>query len=137
MIVVDTNILLYSTFQLSEPALAAKARALMIAEPRWILPGLWRHEYLNALCTYIRVGGLSTDEAWGYFAQALAAYSDHECPVEMNRALELSQQLGLSGYDAQFVALAEASNVLLITEDKRLLKAVGGRAMSMEQRLKH
>jgi predicted nucleic acid-binding protein len=38
----------------------------------------------------------------------------------------------LSGYDAQFVTLARALGAPLITEDRRLLRAFPGEAMSMQ-----
>jgi predicted nucleic acid-binding protein len=136
MIVVDTNVLIYCSFQSSEPGLAVKARALAKAEARWALPGLWRHEFLNALCSYMRAGSLDSDQAWQLFAEALALYVHQESPVDMGRALELSGEYGISGYDAQFVALAEASNTVLVTEDQRLRRAVGDRAMSIDQYLK-
>jgi predicted nucleic acid-binding protein len=53
----------------------------------------------------------------------------------MARALELALELGVSAYDAQFLALAEAANTVLITEDKRLRLAAGKRARSMAEHL--
>jgi predicted nucleic acid-binding protein len=135
MIVVDTNILLYFSLEPSDPSLAAKARQLLEAEPRWILPGLWRHEFLNALCNYLRSGALTSDKAWEHYAKALFLFRDQEAPVDLNRALDLSHQFNITGSDAQFVALAESADTVLVTQDKRLLRAVGDRARSIDQYL--
>jgi predicted nucleic acid-binding protein len=136
LIVVDTNILLYHAYQSQEPGLSLQARALAKKNNHWSLPTLWRHEFFNAMTTYVRSGAMDTGQAWRCYAQALALYMDQEAPVNMQRAFELSKEFGISGYDAQFVSLAESANTVLITEDKRLLKAVGDRAMSIAQYLK-
>lgn len=134
MIVVDTNILAYRFIDdphSSNQALAQK----VLTNDRVVLPTLWRHEFLNVLTNNARAGRLDLSEATRCWYQALATAQEAETEVDMVRALELSQELNISAYDAQFVALAEGANAILVTQDKRLRTAVGGRAMSMEDYL--
>ena len=135
MIVVDTNVLVYRTLRSADPALAALAAEVLDRGNGLLLPPLWRHEFLNALSTAIKAGMLDLALGVEIWASALALAQGSEAPVDMVRALELSRQLDISAYDAQFVALAEAANTVLVTEDRRLRQAAGSRAMSMRDHL--
>ena len=135
MIVVDTNILAYATLTVSDPELRRQAETLLAKADRILVPGLWRHEFLNTLVNYAQGRHLSPEEAITTWYRTLALAQDSEAPVNMTRAFELSLELGISAYDAQFVALAEDANTVLVTEDRRLRKASGRRAMSMQEYL--
>ncbi len=56
---------------------------------------------------------------------------DCERAVDYAKALMLSVDLGISAYDAQYLALAESLDVPCVTEDKKLAKASRGRALGM------
>ena len=56
-----------------------------------------------------------------------------QCEVEMNAALVAAAEYTITGYDAQYVALAQSLNAPLITEDRKLRKAVPGIAFSMQE----
>ena len=135
MIVIDTNILVYLSWQQDEARLNIEADQVLQKDSQVLVPPLWRHEFLNALSQTLKHGAFDLNQASKLWAQALALYESREAPVDLWRALELSQSLGLSTYDAQFVALAEHANTLLITEDRRLRQAVGNRALSMKEYL--
>lgn len=128
MIVVDTNVVAYFFI---EGERTAAARALRQAEPRWRLPPLWRHEYLNVLATYTRRGGTDIDTARGLWHTATALLADSEQDADMTAALELATVYGISAYDAQFVALAQTLDVSLVTEDRRLLQIFTERAIPL------
>ena len=51
--------------------------------------------------------------------------------VEMDTALAVAAKYSITGYDAQYVALAQNLNVPLITEDRKLRGAVPGISFSM------
>ncbi len=135
MIVVDTNVLAYRTLPGVDPELARLSRQVLDLGPRLLLPSLWRHEFLNTLANTVKAGYMDLASAEHAWASAVALAQDSEAPVDMMRALQLSQELRISGYDAQFLALAEAANAVLITEDKRLRQAAGKRARSMAEHL--
>lgn len=134
MIVIDTNVLAYQLLAQADPGMRAVASQLL-AKERILMPSLWRHEFLNVLAGYTKVRQLDLVDAEGAWYQALAMVQHVEAEVDMMRALELSREFGISAYDAQFVALAEGANTVLVTEDKKLRHAVGNRATGMKEYL--
>jgi len=56
-----------------------------------------------------------------------------QCEVEMNTALAVAAQYATTGYDAQYIALVQNLNASLITQDRKLRKAVPGIAFSMQE----
>jgi predicted nucleic acid-binding protein len=135
MIVVDTNILIYLSCPQEDQRLAADAGRVIAKAGNLLLPSLWRQEYLSVLSKFLGRKQISLEDAAKLWSQALALYEMSEAKVEMLRALELSQSLSLTTYDAQFVALAEHASTVLVTEDRRLRASVGKRALSMEEYL--
>lgn len=53
--------------------------------------------------------------------------------VKMVAALAVAAKYAITGYDAQYVALAQSLSAPLITEDRKLRKAVPGIAFSMQE----
>lgn len=51
----------------------------------------------------------------------------------MEASLSVAAKYGITGYDAQYVALALNLAVPLITEDRKLRQAVPGVAISMQE----
>jgi predicted nucleic acid-binding protein len=51
----------------------------------------------------------------------------------MDTALAVAAKYAITGYDAQYVALAQSLDAPLITEDRKLQKAVLGIAFSMRE----
>ena len=131
MIVVDAPIV---AFLLIEGELTATARRLYKADPEWVTPPIINHELLNIL------GGLGHREGdatpmevlWKEVRGLLAPRQQVPDPV---RALRLSVEWGLSGYEAQYLALAETLALPLITEEERLLAVRGGRCVTPEEYL--
>ena len=56
-----------------------------------------------------------------------------QCEVKMDAALAVAAKYAITGYDAQYVALAQSLNAPLITEDRKLREAVSGIAFSMQE----
>jgi predicted nucleic acid-binding protein len=56
-----------------------------------------------------------------------------QCEVGMDTALAVAAKYAITGYDAQYVALAQSLDAPLITEDRKLQKAVLGIAFSMRE----
>jgi predicted nucleic acid-binding protein len=135
MIVIDANILAYGVLTQAEADLRRLAQAVLNGPEKVLLPALWRHEFLSVLSLQVKTRSLTLEEAEQAWTQTLALGSHAEAPVDMPRALALSAKLGVSSYDAQYLALAEGANTVLVTEDKRLRKAAGDRAVSMKEYL--
>ena len=129
MIVVDTNILVYSLIQ--GPA-TALARRVFDRDPVIRLPELWRHEFVNALATYSRSGGASAEEARQLWLEADRLFEPYTVPVDLSIALEFAVHHRITAYDAQFITLAETLGVRCVTEDRRLQRQLPRLAVSME-----
>lgn len=129
MIVVDSNVLAYLLIQGEQTELAA---AVWRLDPEWCLPVLWRHEFLNILATYVKVGGADIADVEAVWKEALNLTAPGEHEVDPVEALRLAVRHRISAYDAQFVALAQQLDIPLVTEDRRLREAFPGQLLSMQ-----
>ncbi len=129
MIVVDVNVVAYYFIAGDKTAMA---RELMRMDPDWRLPALWRHEYLNVLATYARQGGATVAESRELWRLASDLLLAREQQVEPEATLALAVDHKLSAYDAQYVVLAQRLHTVLVTEDRRLVKAFPSIARTME-----
>ena len=108
------------------------AREVLIRDPDWAMPVLWRSEFLNVLATYARLGGLPEKECQRLWALAVNLFEPAERPVDLAAALALAIRHSLSAYDAQYVELARTLGTRLVTEDRELLRKLPDLAWSME-----
>ncbi|HWB59803.1 MAG TPA: type II toxin-antitoxin system VapC family toxin [Chthoniobacteraceae bacterium] len=128
MIVVDTNLMAYRW--LPGPR-NADCDALVRLDAEWAAPLLWRSEFRNVLAGYMRAGKLSGTDAQLAMRHAAASLLGGEYAVADDVVLKLVGQSKCSAYDCEFVALAEALDTLLVTEDKALLAAFPKRCRSL------
>lgn len=120
MIVVDTNVVAY--LLLPGPHTDA-AEALLMEQPAWAAPPLWRSEWRNVLIGYLRRGQLGLDQVLALQQQAEDLVIRHEESVASDAVLRLAARSGCSAYDCEFVAAAQQLNVPLITADRALRNA--------------
>ena len=120
MIVADTSLI--ASLLLLTPATGA-AEAVLERDPQWTAPGLWRYEFKNVLTTQVRVLGLPLEQAVALFEKAGEVILEPEIEVELGGVLRLAHVKKLSAYDAEFLALALALNVKIVTLDSGILKA--------------
>lgn len=129
MIVVDTNILAH----LYLPGdFTAQAEQLLIDDPDWVAPVLWRSEFRNILAGYFRRGTLSFDAVYALQREAESLLQGQELEVDSLDVLELVKSSACSAYDCEFVALAKKLGIRLVTMDKKVLSNFPGRAVSLE-----
>lgn len=128
MIVVDANILIYSLIQSDQSRLIQQLRA---KDADWRTAALCLHETLNVLATYQRREVLTLAQCRVLLGHAERFVQMAQCEVAMDIALNLAAKFGITGYDAQYVVVAQSLNVPLITEDRKLQKAVPNLALSM------
>lgn len=128
MIVVDTNVVAYLLIEGEKTSLAQEAYR---QDSTWLVPALWKHEFLNVLATFGRQGGANLEELTEIWRQATSFFSRHEQEPAMELALRLAYERELSACDAQFAALAIESGVRLVTEDQRLLRTFPNFAQSL------
>ena len=118
MIVIDTNVMAYRWLPGTRNG---ECDALVRLDPEWAAPLLWRSEFRNVLAGYIRNGKLSATDAERVMRHASASLPGGEHAVADEAVLRLVAGSKCSAYDCEFVALAEALDTLLVTEDKALL----------------
>ncbi len=118
MIVVDTNVIAYLLFRGDK---SEASERLQQADPDWVAPHLWLDEFLNVLCTYERNGLITAQEAAGLLADALSLMDGKSYDIPPHRVLPVARRTGCSGYDSQYIALAEDLGVKLYTHDRRIL----------------
>lgn len=126
MIVVDTNILAYLLIPGQHTPSAEK---LLLADPEWAAPVLWRSELRNVLATYVRSGRMDLTDAAALHAHAADIIGADEYEVATPDVLRLAKASGCSAYDCEFVCVAEFLGARLVTADTRLAKAFRARAV--------
>lgn len=120
MIVVDVNIVAYL---LIPGKFTAAAERLLLQDPVWAAPKLWRSELRNILANYLRVGQMELAEASVTFQRALELIGVEEYEVETTEVLRLCKQSGCSAYDCEYIAVAGLLNLELVTNDSRLVSS--------------
>lgn len=127
MIVADVNLVAYLLLGGPERTLAQR---VLQRDPVWAAPLLWRSEFRNVLATFMRQRDLSVSDAWRAHELADQLLSGQEFAVPGERVLALVASSTCSAYDCEYVALAEALAVPLVTADRQLLRAFADRAIS-------
>lgn len=130
MIVIDANILIYSLIEGDYSPLVDKLRE---KDPDWRTTALCLHEILNVLATYQRRGVLTLAQCKKLLDHAERFMKVAQCEVKMDAALVVAAKYAITGYDAQYVALAQSLNATLVTEDRKLREAVPQVAFSMQE----
>ena len=128
MIVVDVNVIVYL---LTDTPQREPARRVRERDGDWLVPPLWRHEMLNVLATLTRQEVLDASSALTVWRNAIGLLGSREQQPDMEQALSLAIEHGISAYDAQYVALAASHGAQLVSEDKKLQRALPDRAVSM------
>jgi predicted nucleic acid-binding protein len=130
MIVVDANVIAYRFLEGEKTGLACLVQK---RDNAWLVPLLWRHEFLNILATSARSGIIEKPEAVTMWNSALHALAHNERVVNFEKALSCAVDFHISAYDAQYVTLAQTLNCHCITEDARLRKAFPQSLLSMRE----
>lgn len=132
MIVVDTNVLAYLLLPGPRTPLA---EALLLEQPSWAAPPLWRSEWRNVLSTYLRRGLLQLPAAMALMQRAEMLLTSQDQPVTSEQVLRLAHSSRCSAYDCEFVAAAQQLGVPLVTEDRAVLAAFPDVARPLESYL--
>lgn len=130
MIVADTNLLAYL---LIEGEHTAAARRVLEHDAEWAVPPLWRSELRNVLVGRLCRGDIGLPEAGAAMAAGALVVGGREYLVASDRVFALAAGSTCSAYDCEFVALAQALRVKLVTSDRDVLKAFPGIAVAPER----
>jgi len=129
VIVVDTNVVHYCWVRGQNTEVAQAVRR---QDPDWHAPILWRSELRNVLTAYLRGGMMSRAQIVEILNVAGRALAESEHIISDDLVLDVVTSSTLTAYDAEFVALATALSVPLVTADKAVLKAFPDLAITME-----
>jgi len=130
VICLDTNIICYR-YMVSP--FSAAADAAWAKDTDWIMRILWRSEFRNALAGSIRRRSLTVEEAIAIANLAEAMLDRKEFAVSTSAVLELVSRSNCSAYDCEFVALAYANGVRLLTVDRQILREFPDVAISLQK----
>ncbi len=134
MISVDTNVILAFC---SISGVSEVAENLYIKDSEWHAPLLWISEFRNILMFYHRQRLISLqvcEEALELAHGIMPAGRTHL--VEDRHVVDLAVRSGCSGYDCEYVAIAEILDVRLLTWDKQILRQFPKKAITPEDFLK-
>ena len=120
MIVVDANVI---SFLVLKGDNSKTCGDLFLWDSVCVAPRLWRDEVANVLTTYERRGLLDRKDALLAFNDAVAILGGNEYDVSIERILSVAGRTKCSGYDSQYVALAEDLDLKLFTYDKKVLSS--------------
>ncbi len=119
MIVADTCLVFHLFNETEQTSLAQK---ILKKDPSWIIPSLWQEEYANVLSKLARKESRKVHEIIEHFNHTLEELRGSEIAVDNRKALKISIEYKISVYDAHFVSLALDFGIILVTEDKEVLK---------------
>ena len=119
MIVVDTNVIGY--LYLANPN-SPQAEQALRKDATWTAPLLWRSEFRSVLALYLRKQWLSLEASQQIMTEALGLMQEQEYEVDSDQVLRLVASSRCSAYDCEFVALAQALGLALVTMDKQILR---------------
>lgn len=120
MIVVDSNLIAYLLIPGAKSLLAER---VFRRDPEWAVPIACRSEMRNILTLYMRHERMSLTQAKQTMEAAEALWRGREYALPSDDVLDLTHGKNVTAYDAEFVCLAEALKVPLLTFDKPLRKA--------------
>lgn len=129
MIVVDTNVLAYAVLPGER---SSSVQALAERDPHWLAPSLWRWELRNVLATTMRLRRVPLPHALAAFAAAEQLVEDAGLEPSAEDCLRVAARGRVSAWDAEFVCVAVALGVPLVTADRRLCRAFPDCAVALE-----
>jgi predicted nucleic acid-binding protein len=127
VIVADTNLIAYT---LVAGPFSADAEKVLRRDADWLAPPLWQSEFLNVLWVSVRHAVITRERAEQAFEDAAVLVRTSTRP-SFRKVFGLALTSGCSPYDCEFVALADAAGVPLVTADKKVLAAFPSVAVSI------
>jgi len=120
LIVVDANVLAGLLISPEDPPLEELVYA---QDPRWIAPLILRSDFRNTLAISIRRRKFEMDAAIVFMEQAEKMMKGSEFQISSADVISLAARSGCTAYDCEYVALAIALKIPLVTRDREILAA--------------
>jgi len=129
MIVVDTDVIAAFWIKSIRTPGALKVRR---QDPDWVAPLLWRSEFRSVLRQYVVAGHMGYADAVWIAEKAERTMRGKEYMVKTSAVLKLVERTGHSSYDCEYVALAEAERLRLVTGDRNIARLFSDVAVLLE-----
>ena len=129
MIVVDTNVAVRLVVGGEKGADAVR---LHERDGEWTAPSILPSELRNVLLGYVRRGEITPDEAKAMAGDAGRVLGNRIYDMPGDAVIDVALECGLTAYDAEFVTLARAAGVMLVTMDAAVLRGAPDVAVSLE-----
>jgi predicted nucleic acid-binding protein len=129
MIVVDNDVISYFWLEASRTKAARRARQ---RDADWHAPRLWRSEFRNVLYQHMAHRGLSRVDAQQIAETVEADMEGKTYPVSSADVLRLADEADHPTYDCEYVALAQALGVTLVTGDQTVVDLFADTAVLLE-----
>ena len=130
MIVVDTNIIVYLWLPCKLTDLAEK---LLKKDGHWVSPILWKSEFRNVVSLFYRKKQITYDQAIEVILNAEDQLAGFEYTVSSLSIMGKVKVSKCTAYDCEYIALAEALDCNLITNDKKILKNFSTTAIGLKK----
>ena len=114
MIIADANLIIYRYLR---GPLSGLADRVVRKDEDWRTSTLWRVEFASAAVKMIRGGVVGEADAIAAMTLASHEMSTRELHVPQARVIRIAVRHGISAYDAQYAALAEAFGVICVSAD--------------------
>lgn len=124
----SVNVIAYLWFPCAETPLAERLVAL---DDQWCAPLLWRSEFRNVLVGFARRGLITFEGARRTADDAESQMRDREYAVPSDAVIRMAASGPCSAYDCEFVVLAQALGVPLVTAGRQVVKAFPSIAHSL------
>ena len=112
---------------------SAAAEIALTKDPHWIAPLLWRSEFRNIVALAIRKRALTVHAAQEIMRKAEASFEGGEFAVSSDAVLQLVASSNCTAYDCEFVALAHAQGLQLVTADRQIVHEFPDVAVSLDK----
>ena len=129
MIVVDTNVMVGL---LVDEEVTSRASHVLAFDREWSAPPILPIEFRNALLRYVRRGDFTPERAKAMASDAAAILGNRIYDMPGDAVIDAALECGLTAYDAEFVALARALGVTLVTMDAAVLRGAADMAVPLE-----
>jgi predicted nucleic acid-binding protein len=129
LIIADTNLIAYHFI---DGPVTEDAQRVLGRDAEWYAPPQWQGEFLNVLWLTVRSTTISAVLADQTYAKAAALVRTTQRP-HFRAVLDLAIRSGCSPYDCEFVVLAKATRVPLVTNDQKVLAAFPDVAVSIHE----
>lgn len=129
MIVVDCTVVV--DFFIGKEEQQESVQRLLVLDPEWIAPVLWRYEFGHVLLKEVRGGRMSEELMDQFLAAAEQLISESVVDFDAVAIAALSRTKELSYYDTSYVWLGQVRGLPFYTRDGKLARKCGDMAKEM------